>query len=128
RRGGQEDSEAGAEQAQCRQGQGQACEGALSTGNAELNRALRMPHNQTPTKPDTLKLPHVKHASRVPQHLNPEQVARIQQNAYALPQVVKPADFIDEHTPGFEHYLDTLGMIQLQKAAAGARPSRWIAP
>lgn len=87
-----------------------------------------MPHNKTPTKPDAFTLPHAKHASRVPQHLTAEQVARIQQNAFTLPQVVKPADFIDEHTPGFEHYLDTLGMIQLQKAAAGARPSRWIAP
>ncbi|MBW8828137.1 MAG: helicase [Burkholderiales bacterium] len=87
-----------------------------------------MSHNKTPAKPDALKLPHAKHASRVPQHLTAEQVARIQQNAYTLPQVVKPADFIDEHTPGFECYLDTLGMILLQKAAAGARPSRWIAP
>jgi ATP-dependent RNA helicase SUPV3L1/SUV3 len=53
---------------------------------------------------------------------------RIQQAAYQLPQVVKPADFIDERTPGFEQHLDTLGMVLLQKAAAGARPSRWIAP
>jgi ATP-dependent RNA helicase SUPV3L1/SUV3 len=55
-------------------------------------------------------------------------VARIQQAAYQLPQVVKPADFIDERSPGFEQHLDTLGMVLLQKAAAGARPSRWIAP
>jgi len=42
--------------------------------------------------------------------------------------VVKPADFIAEHTPGFEDHLDGLGLILLQRAAAGARPSRWIAP
>ena len=73
-------------------------------------------------------LPNPKHSSRVPEHLGLEQVARIQQNAYLLPQVVKPADFVDERTPGLEHHLDHLGYVQLQKAAAGARPSRWIAP
>src|SRR5882672_2114407 len=90
-----------------------------------------MPHTPTlsgPTKTDVLKLPNAKHAARVPANISPEQVARIQQNAYTLPQVVKPADFIDEHTPGLEQYLDTKGLVQLQKAAAGARPSRWIAP
>src|SRR3954447_1407551 len=73
-------------------------------------------------------LPNPKHGSRVPAHLSAEQLARIQHNAYLLPQVVKPADFVDEHTPGLEHHLDHLGYIQLQKAAARARPSRWIAP
>jgi len=78
--------------------------------------------------PPALKLPNQRHASRIPAHLGDEDVQRIQQAAYQLPQVVKPADFIDEHTPGFEQHLDTLGLILLQKAAAGARPSRWIAP
>ncbi len=73
-------------------------------------------------------LPNPKHGSRVPAHISPEQLARLQQNAYLLPQVVKPADFVDERTPGLEHHLDHLGYVQLQKAAAGARPSRWIEP
>jgi ATP-dependent RNA helicase SUPV3L1/SUV3 len=42
--------------------------------------------------------------------------------------VVKPADYVDEGSPGFEEHLDKLGLVLLQKAAAGARPSRWIAP
>ena len=73
-------------------------------------------------------LPHARHAGRVPPHLNTEQVMAIRQSAYNLPQVVKPADFIAEGTTGFEEHLDKLGYIQLQKPAAGARPSRWIAP
>jgi len=81
-----------------------------------------------PPAPPTLKLPVARHAKRVPAHLADADVMRIQQAAYLLPQVVQPADFIDPHTPGFEQHLDTLGMILLQKAAAGARPSRWIAP
>ena len=78
--------------------------------------------------PPALKLPNPRHASRIPAHLNEDAVRRIQQAAFQLPQVVKPADFIDEHAPHFEQHLDTLGMILLQKAAAGARPSRWIEP
>ena len=77
---------------------------------------------------DTFKLPNPRHTSRVPPHISAEQLARIRQAAFNLPQVVKPADFIAEHTPGFEDHLDGLGMVLLQKAAAGARPSRWIAP
>jgi len=77
----------------------------------------------------TPSLPAPRHASRVPAHLTAQQVERIRQAAYTLPQVVKPADFLDnEHAPGFEEHLDRLGFILLQKAAAGARPSRWIAP
>ena len=53
---------------------------------------------------------------------------RVQQAAYLLPQVVKPADYLDEGAPHFEQHLDTLGLILLQRAAAGGRPSRWIAP
>ena len=78
--------------------------------------------------PDTPKLPNPRHASRLPQHISAEQLARIRLAAFNLPQVVKPADFIAEHTPGFEEHLDGLGLVLLQKAAAGARPSRWIAP
>jgi ATP-dependent RNA helicase SUPV3L1/SUV3 len=81
-----------------------------------------------PSPVPELKLPNPRHAKRVPAHLSPDDVMRLQHAAYQLPQVVKLADFIDVHAPGFEHHLDTLGMIQLQKAAGGARPSRWIAP
>ncbi len=80
------------------------------------------------TSPDTLKLPHPRHASRVPPHIGTDQLARIRQAAFNLPQVVKPADFIAEHSPGVEDHLDGLGLVLLQRAAAGARPSRWIAP
>ena len=78
--------------------------------------------------PPTLNLPHPRHAARVPPHLNKEAVARIRQAAFVLPQVVKPADFVAEHSKGFEDHLDKLGFVLLQKAVAGQRPSRWIAP
>jgi ATP-dependent RNA helicase SUPV3L1/SUV3 len=78
--------------------------------------------------PRAFKLPSARHASRVPEAITPADVARIQQAAYQLPQVVKPADYIDEHAPHLEQHLDTLGLILLQKAVAGSRPSRWIAP
>ncbi len=82
-----------------------------------------------PTRPSpALKLPNPRHAERVPAHIKLDDVRRIQQAAFLLPQVVRPADYIDEHAAGFEQHLDTLGLILLQKAAAGARPSRWIAP
>jgi len=78
--------------------------------------------------PRQFKLPHARHAARVPADITPADVARIQQAAYQLPQVVKPADYIDEHAPHFEQHLDGLGLVLLQKAVAGSRPSRWIAP
>ncbi|RZI83401.1 MAG: helicase [Rubrivivax sp.] len=81
-----------------------------------------------PASPSDFRLPFPRHASRVPPHLSPEQVERIRQAAFNLPQVVKPADFIPENTPDFEEYLDEQGLILLQKAVPGARPSRWIAP
>lgn len=82
----------------------------------------------SPTQTDPRSLPVPRHASRVPPHLNAEQIGRIRQAAFNLPQVVKPADFISESTPDFEDYLDGQGLILLQKAVTGARPSRWIAP
>jgi ATP-dependent RNA helicase SUPV3L1/SUV3 len=78
--------------------------------------------------PRNFKLPHPRHAARVPADITPADVARIQQAAYQLPQVVKPADYLEEHAPHFEQHLDGLGLVLLQKAVAGARPSRWIAP
>jgi ATP-dependent RNA helicase SUPV3L1/SUV3 len=55
-------------------------------------------------------------------------LARIRQSAFALPQVVKPADFVPEGSAGFERHLQTLGYLLLQKPLPGARPSRWIEP
>jgi ATP-dependent RNA helicase SUPV3L1/SUV3 len=81
----------------------------------------------TDTAP-TLNLPNPKHASRLPAHITPEQFARIRQAGYALPQVVKPADYVTEGTKGFELYLDKLGLVLLSKPVAGGRPSRWIEP
>ncbi|HLL10260.1 MAG TPA: helicase, partial [Rubrivivax sp.] len=60
--------------------------------------------------------------------IDAESLERIRQSAYLLPQVVKPADYVAEHSPGFESHLDKLGLVQLQKAAPGGRPSRWIEP
>ena len=76
----------------------------------------------------TLSLPNPKHASRLPAHITPEQLARIRQAGYALPQVVKPADYVTEGTKGFELHLDKLGLVLLSKPVAGGRPSRWIEP
>jgi len=73
-------------------------------------------------------LPNPRHLARVPLHVGPDALARIRQNAFALPQVVKPADFIEEGTAGFETHLDKLGYVLLQKSVSGARPSRWIHP
>ena len=87
-----------------------------------------LPPPDAATAPRQFKLPNARHASRVPAGIDAADVARIQQAAYQLPQVVKPADYIDEHAPHFEHHLDGLGLILLQKAVAGSRPSRWIAP
>ena len=68
--------------------------------------------------------PNARHASRVPPTITPADVARIQQAAYQLPQVVKPADYVAENSAGLETHLDKLGYVLLQKAVAGARPSR----
>jgi ATP-dependent RNA helicase SUPV3L1/SUV3 len=78
--------------------------------------------------PPGLKLPHPRHLARIPAGITEAEVLRVQQASFQLPQVVKPADYLDESAPHFEQHLDTLGLIQLQRAAAGARPSRWIAP
>ncbi len=75
-----------------------------------------------------LTLPNPRHAERLPPHIAKEQITRIRQAAYLLPQVVKPADYIAEGSAGFEQHLDKLGLVLLQKSVPGARPSRWIAP
>ena len=76
----------------------------------------------------TFNLPNPKHAQRLPPHVDADALARIRQAAFALPQVVKPADYIAEGSKGFEQHLDQLGLVQLSKPAAGGRPSRWIEP
>jgi ATP-dependent RNA helicase SUPV3L1/SUV3 len=82
-----------------------------------------------PTAPkDALKLPNPRHAARLPAHIDASRLGRIRHAAYTLPQVVKPADFIDEDAAGLEDHLDRLGYVLLQKPVAGSRPSRWIAP
>jgi ATP-dependent RNA helicase SUPV3L1/SUV3 len=73
-------------------------------------------------------LPNARHASRVPAHITTEDLGRIRQAAYVLPQVVKPADYVPEGSAGFEMHLDKLGLVLLQKSVPGARPSRWIEP
>ena len=86
-----------------------------------------MPHSPPPAAA-TYGLPNQRHASRVPRHLSADAVARIRQSAFALPQVVKPADYVAEGTKGFELVLDKRGFVLLQKPVGGARPSRWIDP
>ena len=81
-----------------------------------------------PAGPEVWVLPDPLHAQRVPPHIGKPQFERIRHAASTLPQVVKPADYIAEHSAGFEDHLHKLGLVLLQKAAGGARPSRWIAP
>jgi ATP-dependent RNA helicase SUPV3L1/SUV3 len=73
-------------------------------------------------------LPQPRHASRIPAHLTPEQVDRIRLAAYLLPQVVQPIDYQMEQSAEADAHLDGLGLILLQKAVPGQRPSRWIDP
>jgi len=82
----------------------------------------------TPATTPTLKLPNARHAARAPAHITPEQLERVRQAAYNLPQVVKPADYWPEDAPELEKQLDTQGLILLQKAVPHQRPSRWISP
>jgi ATP-dependent RNA helicase SUPV3L1/SUV3 len=69
-------------------------------------------------------LPQSRHAARLPAGLAPEDWQRLRQAAHALPQVLTPDDLED----GSDEQLDRLGAIQIAKAAAGGRPSRWILP
>ena len=85
-------------------------------------------HSTPIPKPAALILPDPRHTARVPHHIVQLQLARIRQAAYALPQVVKPADYGAEHGTAGDHQMHELGLVMLQKAVAGARPSRWIEP
>ncbi|HEY1090246.1 MAG TPA: DEAD/DEAH box helicase, partial [Burkholderiaceae bacterium] len=82
-----------------------------------------MPQSPLPKLPP---LPSPRHLDRLPPGFSPENLQRIRQAAFQLPQVLSGADF--EGEPPSEDEFDRLGLIQLQKAAGGARPSRWIAP
>jgi ATP-dependent RNA helicase SUPV3L1/SUV3 len=73
-------------------------------------------------------LPIPRHAERLPPHIGKEQLARIRHAVHHLPQVVKPADYLADTHADFETHLDKLGLILLQKAVPGQRPSRWIDP
>jgi ATP-dependent RNA helicase SUPV3L1/SUV3 len=75
-----------------------------------------------------LKLPVARHLGRLPEHITPDQLHRLRQAAYLLPQVVKPGDFLLGANAQPEEELDHLGLIMLQKAQSGVRSSRWIAP
>ncbi|MDE1948226.1 MAG: helicase, partial [Burkholderiales bacterium] len=87
-----------------------------------------MPVTQKPSAAPTPPLPNPRHLKRLPPGLGAEAVERLRQAGYALPQVVTPADYLPENSPGFESHLDKLGLVQLGKPAPGGRPSRWIEP
>lgn len=78
--------------------------------------------------PVSLHLPLPPHAARLPAHLTTEEVERVRQSAYFLPQVVQPADFGLGSDDAGDEQLDRLGLVLLQKAVPRQRPSRWIAP
>jgi ATP-dependent RNA helicase SUPV3L1/SUV3 len=79
-----------------------------------------------PAAPATFALPNARHVARLPAGLTPEQWQRIRQSAYQLPQVLSPADIAEGGAS--DEALDQLGLILIQKAVSGGRPSRWIAP
>lgn len=76
----------------------------------------------------TLSLPDPHHAARLPPHIGQAEFNRIRHAAYALPQIVKPADYATAEDPGSDQQMDRLGFVMVNKAAAGQRPSRWIDP
>lgn len=85
----------------------------------------------TAPPPPAINLPNPRHAARLPAEVGPEQWQRLRQSAYQLPHVLSPAD-LDAGEGSDAHHkqpdLDRLGLILIQKAVSGARPSRWIEP
>ncbi|MFO0443196.1 MAG: helicase-related protein, partial [Betaproteobacteria bacterium] len=75
----------------------------------------------------TPRLPVAAHAARVPAAIDATQLQRLRDNAWALPQVLAPADWSDAATAEAERALDEAGFVQLQKGM-GSRPSRGNAP
>ncbi len=90
----------------------------MSTQHPPLKSAL----------PNPLNLPQPRHTERVPAHIGKDQIARLKQHAYALPQATKAADHGTTADAAGDQLLDALGLVMLQKSAAGVRASRWIAP
>jgi ATP-dependent RNA helicase SUPV3L1/SUV3 len=76
----------------------------------------------------TLHLPKPEHAARIPPTFGADQIERIRQAAYTLPQVIKPGDYWDEPGADAEAQLDAMGLVLLQRAVPGSRPSRWVSP
>ncbi|MEK8029998.1 helicase-related protein [Ideonella sp. DXS29W] len=89
---------------------------------AKAARPASEPRGNTPS------LPNPRHLSRLPAHIGKVEFNRLRQGSYALPQVVKPADYLPENSPEAEQHLDKMGLVLLQKATAGLRASRWIEP
>jgi ATP-dependent RNA helicase SUPV3L1/SUV3 len=91
-----------------------------------------MPADTLPSPPAAstapFDLPNPRHANRLPPHVDKARFNRLVRASFALPQVVRPGDFGDEATSVDEERLDRLGLVMLQRASAGARASRWIAP
>ncbi len=75
--------------------------------------------------PATISLPHPRHATRLPATLTPDDWQRLKQASHALPQVLTPGDLDAEDA---DERLETMGCVQISRAAAGGRPARWIAP
>lgn len=63
-----------------------------------------------------------------PPALPPQTLERLRALAYALPQVLRPADLGLEDGRGTDTALREKGLLLLQKALTGQRPSRWIEP
>ncbi|HMQ70882.1 MAG TPA: helicase-related protein [Rubrivivax sp.] len=83
---------------------------------------------ERPAPADPHGLPDPRHVERLPAGLPPKAVSRIRHALHQLPQVVRPADFLADPGTDPEAHLDALGLVMLQKALPGQRPSRWIAP
>lgn len=80
------------------------------------------------TPPPPAELPYPRQRARVPATVDSAALARLRQFAYLLPQVLTPADLARDGEAATTDELDRLGLVCLQKAAPGGRPSRWIAP
>ncbi|MBL8350915.1 MAG: helicase [Burkholderiaceae bacterium] len=87
------------------------------------------PNSARPRPPP---LPQSRHLARVPPGIGADDLHRVRNAAYQLPQVVAahdlPADLVAEHAADADERLDKLGLVLLQRGVPGQRPSRWIAP
>ena len=83
--------------------------------------------SDTRPPPPASRLPVAAHGARLPAGITPEMLARIRDNAWALPQMLVPAEWSEAAAAEAERSLDAEGYVLLQKAQ-GTRPSRWMAP